>query len=73
MCATLRAAFSISSSFILGASLAVACLTGTAKAEVSVADFYKANPISIVVGYAPGGGKMQIADPGALWIDITDE
>jgi tripartite-type tricarboxylate transporter receptor subunit TctC len=56
MCATLRAAFSISSSFILGASLAVACLTGTAKAEVSVADFYKANPISIVVGYAPGGG-----------------
>jgi tripartite-type tricarboxylate transporter receptor subunit TctC len=56
MCATTRAASSISSSLILGVSLAAACLTSAARADVSVADFYKVNPLSIVVGYAPGGG-----------------
>lgn len=56
MCARLRAASFILSSLLLGASLAVSCMTMPARAETGVADFYKSNPISIVVGYAPGGG-----------------
>lgn len=56
MRASLRAAMSVCSSLVLSASLS-ACLTSAGAAtEVGVADFYKSNPISIVVGYAPGGG-----------------
>jgi tripartite-type tricarboxylate transporter receptor subunit TctC len=43
-------------------------MSGAAKAEADVAAFYKANPISIVVGYAPGGGYDSTARMLARYI-----
>lgn len=40
----------------MSASLSACLFPAGAAAEVSVAGFYKSNPIPIVVGYAPGGG-----------------
>ena len=54
MCAILRAAWSISSSLVIGASLAAFCMTGAPRADVS--EFYKGKSVTLVVGFPPGGG-----------------